>query len=256
MSAEGVAVTVQSEPRYQMFPDADAYDYGTTRESIRQNGQLEPIVVDEEGYILDGHQRARICAELGIDPKVDVLEGLSEDEKREYAFWVNYARRHLTPSARRVVIRRVEARLRENPFDSDRRIAALLRVDHKTVGLHRGRLEASGEIPSTRRPHSRYEDESDTSAAERTPEDAADHRSMCWFELVIGYPAPSEKMRMRAGLPYPREQERREWPSKRCYLASPAPKTTAEAQALVKEMAETVLREIVLRRPLATMRAT
>ena len=57
----------------------------TVKESIRQTGYNNPIVVDENKVILCGHTRQQSLIELG-ETEAQVLQvfGLSETEKRKY----------------------------------------------------------------------------------------------------------------------------------------------------------------------------
>src|SRR5690348_1151876 len=80
---------------YQFFPDLPPELYEALKADIAARGQRHPIEVDEQGRIIEGHQRDRICAELGLQPKVIVLRGLSEAAKVEHALKVNLLRRHL-----------------------------------------------------------------------------------------------------------------------------------------------------------------
>ena len=54
-------------------------------ESINDYGFNDPIAIDENGLIIEGHGRYEACKELGMD-KVPVirLNGLTDEEKREY----------------------------------------------------------------------------------------------------------------------------------------------------------------------------
>jgi len=54
-------------------------------ESITDYGFNDPIAIDENGLIIEGHGRYEACKELGMD-KVPVirLNGLTDEEKREY----------------------------------------------------------------------------------------------------------------------------------------------------------------------------
>ena len=56
---------------------------------------------------------------------------------------LNLARRHMSTSARRGLIR---AKLVADPSKSDRAIATAIGVDHKTVGTVRKELEQSGKV--------------------------------------------------------------------------------------------------------------
>jgi hypothetical protein len=94
------------------------------KESIRKRGVLVPVLVDEKDRIIDGINRAMICAELGY-PRLpaEVRANLSLDQKRELAQWMNYARRHLSPEERAQVreqdrLRRVAKRMEGRTIQS------------------------------------------------------------------------------------------------------------------------------------------
>ena len=55
------------------------------KKSIEQFGNNDPIAVDEEGVIIEGHGRYLALKELGYDEaEVIVLYGMTEDEKNAY----------------------------------------------------------------------------------------------------------------------------------------------------------------------------
>src|SRR5262249_54251561 len=101
--------------------------------------------IDEFGIIIDGHNRARACRELGInDCPVEVRSGLSEADKRTLPRKLNVLRRHLS---REQVRQLIGDQLRDTPEWADRGIGRELGVDHKTVGAVRADLGLTGEIP-------------------------------------------------------------------------------------------------------------
>lgn len=65
------------------------------KESIENEGQQEPIILDDTGRILDGHTRFEICQELHLKPKYVIREFTDEDAKKNFAITVNLKRRHL-----------------------------------------------------------------------------------------------------------------------------------------------------------------
>lgn len=132
---------------YQLLPPLSADEYAALRADIEAHGIRVPVDVDEHGQVLDGHHRQQIAAELGIDCPVRVVAGLTEEDKREHAMALNMARRHLTQAQRREL---VADELARDPSRSDRRIARIVGVDHKTVGAVRRRL--SGESPHLKEP--------------------------------------------------------------------------------------------------------
>lgn len=126
------------------MPDLSQEDYAALREDIKNRGVLVPVEYDEDGNVLDGYHRIKICEELGVTewPKF-IRKGLSEEEKYTHARQLNLARRHLNQGQRRVLI---EDQLRETPGMSNRSIAKGLGVNHETVGVARDKLESTGEI--------------------------------------------------------------------------------------------------------------
>lgn len=82
---------------YQVMPPLSAEQYAALREDIAAHGIRVPVDVDEDGAVLDGHHRAAIAAELGIDPPRRVVPGLTDEQKRAHAFAVNLHRRQLGP---------------------------------------------------------------------------------------------------------------------------------------------------------------
>src|SRR5690606_35352495 len=90
---------------YQLLPPLSEVEYDALRASIAEHGVRVPIEVDDSGTILDGHHRAAIAAELGIDcPRVVVSNLDTETDKRTRALSLNLSRRHLTREQVRSVI--------------------------------------------------------------------------------------------------------------------------------------------------------
>ena len=130
--------------KYQVMPDMAQDEYEALKEDIAERGVMVPIEFDEDGNVLDGHHRLKICTELGIEdyPKI-VRSGMSEAEKWTHARKLNMARRHLTREQRREMIR---AQVKDTPELSDRQIAKMLGVSHSTIGIIRGELIESGQV--------------------------------------------------------------------------------------------------------------
>jgi hypothetical protein len=82
-------------------------EYTALKVDITENGIRVPIDVDELGVVLDGHHRAWIAADLGIDCPRRVVTGLTDDQKRTHALAVNVYRRNLTREQRREVVARL-----------------------------------------------------------------------------------------------------------------------------------------------------
>lgn len=93
-----------------LLPPPTAEEYEALKESIRTGGFWPgyPILVDENGDILDGFTRDRACRELGVEPVRVVVSGLSPWEKIERAMGANIRRRHLSPAQRRELLKRLK----------------------------------------------------------------------------------------------------------------------------------------------------
>ena len=72
--------------------------FAALKADIAKRGVVTPIDIDEEGNILDGHNRYRAWRELHKNeaPPIIVREGLSEAEKTAFARRQNLLRRHLS----------------------------------------------------------------------------------------------------------------------------------------------------------------
>ena len=242
MTVEVLTDAVRVQP-YQYLPQPSEPDYDRLRDSIRDAGGLWPgheIEVDENGTILDGYTRERICAELDLPcPRRVRTDLTTEDAKFDYIVRVNMARRHLTIEQKREL---TQEYLRRFPEKSNRSIAETVGLDHKTVGVQRSGLEASGEIPQTERPHVRPAVEwTDIRQPEATY--LPDHKDSTVVTVIINYPMQSEEERTRRGLPYPRESERREW-SRELIMGSPTPHSMMDFDALLVELAGRLKSEI------------
>jgi DNA modification methylase len=73
-------------------------EYEGLKLSIKERGQLLPIIINQDGVILDGHNRYQICQELGIVP-ITESRNLSKKEEIQYVRTVNISRRQLNPFA-------------------------------------------------------------------------------------------------------------------------------------------------------------
>jgi hypothetical protein len=138
------ATPVATDRPYQLLPPLDADQRELLRQSIEQNGVLEPVVFDEAGEILDGHHRVEIAEELGIEYPRRVLDHLDEVGKQQYALTVNLARRQLTSATRSAHI----MRLRQLGM-SIRQIASATGISRGTVANDLAQVSNSGHLPET-----------------------------------------------------------------------------------------------------------
>jgi ParB-like chromosome segregation protein Spo0J len=86
---------VPTEEYSTLTPPMSDLEYGSLRSSIQEHGQYVPIVVNQDGVILDGHHRYKACHELGIKPSVLVRQFENPLQEKEFIIESNLNRRHL-----------------------------------------------------------------------------------------------------------------------------------------------------------------
>lgn len=96
-------------PVADLFPMLADDELRELADDIKARGQLQPIVLDPSGAVLDGRNRLAACKLAGVEPEFVTYEGEDADG---YAVAVNIARRHLTKGQKAMVA--VEARLLKN----------------------------------------------------------------------------------------------------------------------------------------------
>jgi ParB-like chromosome segregation protein Spo0J len=125
------------------IPDLSVAEYNSLKELIHSQGVRVPIIVDQDGKIIDGVQRDRICKELGIDCPRVVQQFASEAERLQVAIALNIPRRHWTRHQRRGLI---AAYLKVDPAINDNELGDIVGVSKNTVASVRGELEATCQI--------------------------------------------------------------------------------------------------------------
>ncbi len=132
---------------FQFMPPLLPSEYQALTESIRTHGVQVPVVVDENGAIIDGHHRDQIAAELGVTCPRIIREDLTDAEKRTLAISLNKDRRHLTREQVRAL---VAESLKADPHLSDRAHAQRVGVSPSTVGAVRSQVSNLDTSPAER----------------------------------------------------------------------------------------------------------
>jgi len=83
-----------------IFPEMLTFEYEALKDSIDNNGLIEPIWI-YKGEIIDGRHRYKACCELGIEPKYQEWDG--KGSLKGFIVSLNVNRRHLTSSQRAVI---------------------------------------------------------------------------------------------------------------------------------------------------------
>jgi hypothetical protein len=89
---------IRINPGYaSLVPELSPEEYESLKQSIKEaNGLYVPIIVNQDGTILDGHHRFKACQELGIEPRTIVREFSDELEERLFVIDCNLVRRQLS----------------------------------------------------------------------------------------------------------------------------------------------------------------
>lgn len=128
---------------FQNMPPLSPEEYSELEASIKEHGIQVPILIDEDGVVIDGHHRQKIAQELGIRcPKRQVIDK-TESEKRTLALSLNVHRRHLTREQKRALI---AESIKADPELTDREHARRTGAHHTTVGTVRSGLESNDEV--------------------------------------------------------------------------------------------------------------
>jgi hypothetical protein len=90
-----------------LFPLILGAEFDALVADIRDNGQMEPIVIDGDGALIDGRNRGRACDLLGIAPNVKTYDGA---DVLQYVISHNLHRRHLTDGQRAMIAARIATR--------------------------------------------------------------------------------------------------------------------------------------------------
>lgn len=121
---------------FQVMPSLTTEEFTALLADVAERGIVVPVVVDQHGRVLDGHNRREIADRLGIDCPTEVRHVVDEEDARQTALALNLTRRHLSREQRRdLIARECESR----PGDSDRAIARRFGCSPSTVGAVRRR---------------------------------------------------------------------------------------------------------------------
>jgi hypothetical protein len=101
------ATRYESHPYALLLPPLTGDEYAALKSDIAAHGVLYPVILDEDGRVLDGVHREKIAAELGIELPTATHTGLSDERKLHLAVGLNMRRRHLDADRRRALVRKL-----------------------------------------------------------------------------------------------------------------------------------------------------
>ena len=96
-----VKMDMRVHPVADLFPMLPGSELQDLADDIKARGQLQPIVLDKDGAILDGRNRFAACNLAGVEPQFDTYDG---DDPDGYALAVNISRRHMTKGQQALVV--------------------------------------------------------------------------------------------------------------------------------------------------------
>lgn len=141
------------------FQPLTGADFEALKADIKAHGMHDALIVTAkndkgERTVLSGHNRLRAVKALKAEEKensgkwdkVSIREKgfTSKDAEKGFVIRDNLLRRQLDTEQKAMLINQL---LKDSPEMSDRAIAHILKVDHKTVASKRDKLETGGEIP-------------------------------------------------------------------------------------------------------------
>lgn len=129
--------------KFQVMPELSPDEYQELKADIAKNGVVVPVLVDEDGNIIDGHNRVQIANELRIPYPEEVRDDLDDSGKRGLAFALNLNRRHLNRDQKRELIAKS---LKADPQLSNREHARRTGASHPTVNDVRQEMEEDGRL--------------------------------------------------------------------------------------------------------------
>jgi len=87
---------IKVNPEYEkILPKLSGEEFEALKASIQNDGQLYPIIINQKGVILDGHNRYHVCVELKFVPKTFTMPFDDPLLEKKFVIEVNLKRRHL-----------------------------------------------------------------------------------------------------------------------------------------------------------------
>jgi ParB-like chromosome segregation protein Spo0J len=123
-----------------VLPPLPAQEYAQLRDSIRDRGVLQPLLITADHVLIDGHERWKAIRELCLSKyPLRVVGNLDEAERKELAIRLNVERRHLSRAERARLLAMI---LVEAPSKSTREVADMMKINQSTVSRARQKLRA------------------------------------------------------------------------------------------------------------------
>jgi site-specific DNA-methyltransferase (adenine-specific) len=137
---------ITTNQQTDLLPQHTVTEIEALRDDLKAHGLKVPVITDENGDVIDGHLRANLCDELGIDwrQSARVEAGLTADQKAALRIKLNLLRRSTQPDSnqRREYVRTL---IKAEPQLSNGTVAKLCGMDASNVSRIRSKMETNGE---------------------------------------------------------------------------------------------------------------
>ena len=129
-----MASALANNPFANLLPPLSREQFAALKADIKAHGVRQPIDVDEDGNILDGHHRYKIDK----DAPRKVVKGLTEAEKKAHVYRNGLNRRNLSVTQKKHLLKQMKATAKElrdqdHKTYTQLKIAGLLGVDQSRV---------------------------------------------------------------------------------------------------------------------------
>lgn len=102
MSSEQIVPTGEVHPAAALFPMMTAEELDDLAADIREHGLAHPIVLDQDGTLIDGRNRLTACRRAGVEPTYSQLD--DRVDPAAYILSLNVHRRMLTRGQRAMAV--------------------------------------------------------------------------------------------------------------------------------------------------------
>ena len=85
--------TIRVHPVADLFPMMSDDEIADLAEDIKENGLIHPIIVNDDGVLIDGRNRAKACEIAGVEPRIEKFNG---GDPRAFILAANIKRRHMS----------------------------------------------------------------------------------------------------------------------------------------------------------------
>jgi len=134
---------LKPHPDASLIPQMGPDEYDDLVEDIEKRGIIDPLVVTEEGHVIDGRERLLAAMANGLQTvPVRAFRG-DESEQRDFMLRAAVLRRHLTTGQRKALAAKL---IVAEPAKSDRSIAKTTGISRPTVAMLRDDLEARDQV--------------------------------------------------------------------------------------------------------------